>query len=305
MERTETSDSELVGRASRTGLIMACLMLAGCAPVRETPHGEAVVFSSERGGNVDIYMAATDGTAIRRLTSDPAPDHFARCSRDGRQVAFVRGEGKASQIWVVNLSTGEERRLTEDNARDSTPAWSPDSRSIYFTRRTDRIDRLAAINLDGGGVRFLTDGAAHDTMPDVSPDGRSLVHHTYRYGKESELQLLDLKTGLSRRLTETPGFDYEVAFAGDGRLVFSSDREGGHYRLYTLSLADRQVQPLADTGRDIWGGRSSRRSGSILFYTGAPKSWRLMRVDRGGGPPTPLIDDGYSNAGADWCPAFD
>jgi len=290
--------------APALGLFIGALVLAGggCSHLaRPENRAERVVFASARDGNTDIYIAAVDGSGLRRLTRDPAPDQIPRCSPDGRHIVFVRGQGAAAEIHRLDLRDGSELRLTHNGHQDNTPNWSADGSQLYFTRRIGDHDRIAVMPALGGEARDLTANTWHDTMPGASPDGRSLVFHTYRYGSDgSDLQLLDLASGRERRLTQAPAYDYEAAFAGSGAVVLSSNRDGGHYRLYVTTL-DGAPRLLADTGADAWGPRYSHRSDAVLFYTGKPGAWRLMRVPLGGGPARPVLDDGQSNSGGDWC----
>src|SRR5689334_21986710 len=51
--------------------------------------GRWIVFTSERGGSADIYRVHPDGTALERITNDPAYDDQAALSPDGKTLAFV------------------------------------------------------------------------------------------------------------------------------------------------------------------------------------------------------------------------
>ena len=266
-------------------------LLASCAPHR-------IVYSSQAAPHHLMEARLGDGAPVR-LTASSGSDRFPRCSGDGRQILFVR-EGAGGRDIVLVDRTGAERYLTRDAAADSSPTWAPDGREIYFTRRVQEHDRIARLPLSGGPIEYLTDGAAHDTMPAVSPTGRLLVHHSYRYGHETELQLIDLQTGAARRLTSSPGSDYEASFAGDDAVVFSSNLGGGHFRIYRLELSNGVVQLLADTGADAWGPRYSRRSGRVLFYSGRPGQWRMWTVPLSGGTPRP-VRAAISGYGGDWC----
>ena len=285
-------------------LLAAVLCAAGCTtPGVNRAATPNILFSAARDGNTDLYLMAADGTGVRRLTSDPAVDDIGRCSPDGRYVVFRRGGGQSGELFRLDLKTGEELRLTNDAQRDSAPAWSPDGATIYFTKRQGQYDRIVRMAADGGAPMNMTDGAWHDVVPSASPDGRSLVFHTYRYGEGSDLEVLDLASGNSRRITSIAdgSFDYEPFFADNDTIIFSSNRDGGHYRLYALSLASGAARLLADTGADAWGGRYSPATGEVLFYTGSDGSWRLLRVGLTGGTPAGLLDDDNSNAFPDWC----
>ena len=280
--------------ASATGPTVA-------ATNRDRPN---ILFSSTRDGNTDLYLMKFDGSGVQRLTTDPAPDDLGRCSPDGRFVVFRRGGGQSGDLYRLNLETGEEMRLTADPARDSAPAWSIDGQIIYYTKRHEGFDRIARMRADGSEQSFVTHGQWHDVVPSASPDGRHLVFHTYRYGQGSDLEVLELASGKSRRVTALAdgSYDYEPFFATADTIIFSSNRDGGHYRLYALSLVTGQVRQLADTGADIWGGRYSDETGDVLFYTGSPKTWRLLRVPLAGGALTDIAADGQANAFPDWCP---
>jgi Tol biopolymer transport system component len=294
-------------------LLAVCSALFSLVPMTIQTHGsqgtttkptERVVFAWERDGNIDLYLANLDGTGLKRLTRDPAADELPRCSADGRQLLFRRGGSAAGDLFRLQLDTLEETRLTNDAVRDSNPQWSNDGRHIYATKRVGGFDRIVSLDTSGQNLRVISEVAEwHDVMPSLSADGNQLVHHTYRYGKDAKLQVLNLVDGRSRRLTAGDGNDYEASFVGNDGVVFSSNRAGGYYRIYFMPLAGSQESRLlADTGADAWGPRPSVHTGDVLFHTGKPGAWRLKVGNVAGGPVRPLFDDGTSKSTADWCP---
>lgn len=76
-------------------------------------NGDWIVFTSERGGSVDLYRIHTDGTGLERLTDDPAFDPQGSLSPDDQQMVFVstRAAGRAN-LWVLDLITRKARPLT-------------------------------------------------------------------------------------------------------------------------------------------------------------------------------------------------
>lgn len=290
-----------------TALIQAAALLTVgqvSSPPLEAAKTQSILFTSTRNGNTDLYLMTADGGSERRLTTNPAVDDQGRCSPDGRFVVFRRG-GQAGDLFRLDLVTGEERRLTQGEGRKTSAAWSPDGAMIYFARRQGSFDKIARMRSDGSNPALVTRGDWHDVVPSTSPDGRSLVFHTYRYGKGSDLEVLDLASGVSRRVTALAdgSFDYEPFFATDDTILFSSNRGGGHYRLHVLSLTSGKTRQLADTGSDSWGARYSARTRNVVFYTGSSTAWRMMRIPLTGGAALPVTAEGESNAFPDWCPA--
>ena len=98
------------------------------------PDGASIVFTSEREGSADLFRVKPDGTALERLTDDPAFDDQAAFSPDGRQLVFVssRNDGFA-HLWTMDLQTRQAKPLTSGSGGDFRPSWSPDGRWIAFS----------------------------------------------------------------------------------------------------------------------------------------------------------------------------
>src|SRR3569832_1288281 len=71
-----------------------------------SPDGQWIAFTSERDGSADLYRMHPDGSALERLTNDPAHDDQAAFSPVGRRIVFVttRGGGRAN-LWILDLNT--------------------------------------------------------------------------------------------------------------------------------------------------------------------------------------------------------
>src|SRR6185436_17569656 len=112
-----------------TGLVSA--VLPGVATISASSEGKtgtasltviqaavsAIVFFSQRDGNLELYLMAGDGGNVRRLTSDPLNDLDPRWSPDGTRIAFSRGAGgQSSDVFVMDVATGNVTQLTTDPA---------------------------------------------------------------------------------------------------------------------------------------------------------------------------------------------
>ena len=115
----------------RTLIVSTILSLIASAAAADTRllrfpdlHGDTVVFTYAG----DLWLAGTDGGDVRRLTSHPGQELFARFSPDGRHVAFTGQYDGGEQVYVVPVTGGEPRRLTWYPSEGPLPArWGYDS----------------------------------------------------------------------------------------------------------------------------------------------------------------------------------
>ena len=91
----------------------------------------------------------------------------ARVSPDGRYIAYTVREtdfeqdAYITQIWLVEVKTGETFQLTRGEKSSSNPKWSPDSHWLTFqSSRKDDKSQIFAIRPSGGEAFRLTDSEA-------------------------------------------------------------------------------------------------------------------------------------------------
>ena len=91
----------------RTAIIATILGLLASTATADTRllrfpdlHGDTVVFTYAG----DLWLAGTDGGNVRRLTSHPGQELFARFSPDGRHIAFTGQYDGGEQVYVVPVS---------------------------------------------------------------------------------------------------------------------------------------------------------------------------------------------------------
>ncbi len=74
-----------------------------------SPDGRWVVFgisSLDQDANrrrSDLWIVGTDGTDLRRLTTDPASDFNPRWAPDGSAVYFLSSRSGSSQVWRLGI----------------------------------------------------------------------------------------------------------------------------------------------------------------------------------------------------------
>lgn len=104
---------------------------------RWSPDGTKIAFHSNVEGNFDIFMINVDGSDLMRLTEHPAQDVSPIWSPDSNFIAFVslRDDNRwqdcrdarecNSEIYLVDISSGDLIKLTNNPSADVNPAWQP------------------------------------------------------------------------------------------------------------------------------------------------------------------------------------
>jgi tetratricopeptide (TPR) repeat protein len=73
--------------------------------------GKLVAFTSDYGGNWDIYIVSANGGSPSRLTVDPAEDGLPTFSPDGKQIAFLSHRGGTWAIWAMGIDGSNQHKL--------------------------------------------------------------------------------------------------------------------------------------------------------------------------------------------------
>jgi TolB protein len=164
--------------------------------------GKHIVFCSNRGGDLQLYIMDADGTNVRQLTKAPnCYNGGAFFSPDGTKVVFRsdRKEKDRLQLYVINADgTGEKALTDNDKWVYWAPYWYKDGKHIIYTA-ADHSDPTARPNYDlywmnietGKSVR-LTYAPGADVLPVFSPDGTKVMWTSSRDGRSpTQLYIAD------------------------------------------------------------------------------------------------------------------
>jgi dipeptidyl aminopeptidase/acylaminoacyl peptidase len=106
---------------------------------RVSPDGKLVVFTvsvtdlENNRRRSDLYLAATDGSWTRRLTTHEASDSQGRWSPDGRWVYFVSSRSGSAQVWRIPVDGGEAVQVTHLPLDVDALEVSPDGTFLVFS----------------------------------------------------------------------------------------------------------------------------------------------------------------------------
>ena len=201
-----------------------------------------IVWSSNRGGNHDLYLLDLRSRRLRRLTDDPHVDTFPRFSPDGRRIVFMRSQQpwislrdeRSWDLFLVETDGSGERLLAHGGY---APSWSPDGGSVVFSR----ANQVVRISRDGGPETVILDGdrelpGAHIAGGNLSPDGRQLSFSIR--GRFDGVAVFDLA---ERRLVPIGRDACQIVWTPDGSLVWVTVGGQGGTQIMKMSKGTTSV----------------------------------------------------------------
>jgi dipeptidyl aminopeptidase/acylaminoacyl peptidase len=199
--------------------------------------------------------------ASRRVVAElPGSGWFgATVSPDERQAAIIRYTAATqSEIWLVDLASGERRRLLPAEGQTLRAAhlvsgWAPDGRALYVVSdRASEFRELMRLDLASGELTRLTGHIPWDLSDgDASSDGRRLAVVANVDGRD-ELRLLDGASGRELPPPALPGGSVtRVRFhAASHELALVVNSAQGPATIHTLDAEGRVVRWTAPAGAE-------------------------------------------------------
>ena len=255
------------------------------------------------GGQATVWVQDSAGAAPRQLTTENLENINAAYlwSPDSRYIAYQTLRTGTSDIWIVDVATGEQRQLTNDIRHDLTPRWSPDGKWIAFISDRGGQTDIWMTPVEGGKAIRLTNDRAVEFNPRWTPDGRSI---TYGQGEiESEVLLQPPGGGEPRVLLALPGYNIPSGdLSPDGKtILYASDRSGNN-DIWSLPVAGGEpVVFAASPGlEDI--PRYSPDGSQVLFRSDRGGTIDLWVVPAAGGEARRLTNDPANEVSHTWSP---
>jgi len=265
------------------------------------PDGQGLVYSM--AGSLWRQRIGADA-AVELTHADGAYDYQPDVARDGSAVVFARYDGRAVELWRLDLASGREQALTHDGAVNVEPRLSPDGRRLAWvsTAGTGHFNLYVAA-LDAQGLhdarpllgerqsridRYYYSRYDHAVNPAWSPDGRTLyfVPNTVVAWGRGDLWAVDVAGPAQRRLVlreETTWAAHPEPAPAGTRLLYSSYRGRQWHQLWLTTSDGAAPLPLTFGDFDARNARWSPDGTRIAYVSNEHGNTGIVVLDVVGG----------------------
>lgn len=221
------------------------LFLADAADVDVARGGTMIAFDRAAATTPpDIFVAATDGTGVRQLTTHPGFDFWPDWSPDGRRITFTSDRGGKPDIYAMAPDGSDVRQLTDESNGAQGSEYSPNGQRILFVTFASGVPQIAVMDADGGERVVLTPGP--DLEATWSPNGHQIAFISVRDGSR-ELYVMDADGANQTRLTNDANLDIgPPAFSPNGKEIAFMSRRGSNFDVHVRSLTSGEDRRLTD-----------------------------------------------------------
>jgi tricorn protease len=158
---------------------------------RFSPDGKWIAFSSDRNGNLDVFIVPATGGTPKQLTFHSADDSVLGWTPDSKAVLFAsnRAEDFAGKLYTVSVDGGMPKNAGPDMG--VWASYSPDGSKLALNRH-----------------------------------GQVYWRKYYRGANATDVTIMDVAAKKFTNVTDFKGIDSWPLWGTDGFIYFVSDREG-------------------------------------------------------------------------------
>jgi serine/threonine protein kinase/Tol biopolymer transport system component len=254
------------------------------SPTGVSADGQWLALGNLRERQEDVFVMRSDGTALSRVTDDPARDRFPRFSPDGTVLTFYSNRGGSYQGWSVRRDGGDRIQLTViPESEVNYTVVSPDGRRLLAVfSPSDWIIGPAPGPLSrqsGTPTKSPPVGAGSFIPANWSRDGRWLTGGIVTpSGAYAGNALYDVASGTVKQLSDDGG--NEMAWMPDHRRVVYFTAKGTLMIQDIMSLERHEINVKLPLPPDADFNIVTSPDGRTIYYGAQQTEANIWKVER-------------------------
>jgi len=209
-----------------------------------TPDGK-IIYTSPRGGNVDLWMMNGDGTEQHQLTKNAGGlNSRPRVTPDGRTIVFVSSRTGIRQVWRMDADGGNPSQLTRmtEDLEAEHPVLSPDGAWVYFNPFGKGSGFIAKIPINGGEPMIVRNSGWPFS---ISPNGKlmSLAFYDKTSSQPWKNGIMSLENRKTLKVFEE-GYHVNEGWTADSRSLLVGIRDNDRSNLWLQPIDGSEPRQL-------------------------------------------------------------
>lgn len=169
-----------------------------------SPDGKKMIFTSDRNGDLDLYVMELKTEKVTQITHELGYDGGAWFSPDGTKIVWRASRPKTPEeikdykdllskglvaptqmeVFIANADGSNQQQATSLGQANWAPNFTPDGKHIIFCSNYEYKHgfpfNMYLMNLDGSGLEKISHGNGFDAFPMFSYDGKKLMFSSNR-----------------------------------------------------------------------------------------------------------------------------
>ena len=278
---------------------------------RWMPDSRHLLFISNRGGSLQVWMMAPDGSNSKAVTNLSTEAADVTVSADGKTIVFT------SEVYPQCGADDTCNKTKLDAEKDSKVKARVYTTLLYRhwnEWQGSRRKHLFSMTLDGGKPHDLTPGKLDVPSfslggPDafaISPDSKEVAYVSnpdpdLALSTNDEIFIVPIGGGEPKKVSTSPGADQSPAYSPDGKYIaFRSQARAGYeadrWRLLVLDRATNNLTGVTDSIDLTIESFAWSPDSTHLFFVSEDHGRGLVQMVPVGGGGTRAVITGNSHA---------
>ncbi|MEO8606576.1 MAG: SdrD B-like domain-containing protein [Chloroflexota bacterium] len=243
------------------------------------PNAQWIAFTSNRDGNNEIYIAASDGSVQYRATNNPANDTDPAWSPDSQHIVYESDRDGNWNLYMVDVQTGVEKRLTDDPGDDRNASWSSAGGKIAFESNRSGTWQIYVYDLGTGKTTQLTSSDQNARSP-VYGNGGSLIAYTLEQADgKLVIEIMQEDGTKVQPISDPTGDAQNPSWYFDDTLLAYQSNLDGDLDIYVYDFASSQTRKLTNNNVDDYAPTWQCGKPAVTFTSDVTGNPDLFRTD--------------------------
>ncbi len=187
---------------------------------------DRIAFVIKNGPAEEVCVGYADGGDVRQLTHDGKASIGPRW-KDPATLYYTGYLNNLPEVFEVDIQSGRRRLAWGLGGLTTGAAVSPDGTrvAIILSKPFGNPELCLIDPATGNWTRLTRTRSANEGQPAWAPDGKSLVYVSDE-SRNPHLYIIDAETKEKRRLTSTGRQNVDPDWGDDGRIVYTTIRNG-------------------------------------------------------------------------------